>query len=69
MTNSELFKMHHQTSQSLSLIRKEIEKRDINWRHLAGNGLIVEAIMALRKKNPTLSLTEANDCVDAFLAM
>ena len=69
MINSELFKLYHQMSQSLSLVRDEISNRNIDWRHLVDNGLIVEAIKALRKKQPELGIKEAKEIVDAFRAM
>ncbi len=69
MTNSDLFKLYDQVSQTLSFIRDEIQNRNIDWRHLVENGLIIEAIKALRKKNPDLSLKEAKEYVDAFRAM
>lgn len=69
MTNSDLFKLYYQVSQTLSFVRDEIQNRNIDWRHLVENGLIIEAIKALRKKNPNLSLKEAKEHVDAFRAM
>lgn len=69
MTNSDLFKLHHQLSQSLSLVCEMIASKDIDWRHLVENGLIIEAIKALRKKQPSLSIKEAKEMVDAFRAM
>ena len=69
MTNSDLFKLHHQLSQSLYLVCEMIASKDIDWRHLVENGLIFEAIKALRKKQPSLSIKEAKEMVDAFRAM
>ena len=69
MTNAELFNLHSHLTHSLRLVQEEIQSRDIDWRHLVENGLIIEAIKALRKHNPALSLKEAKDCVDAFRAM
>ena len=69
MTNAELFNLHSHLTHSLRLIQEEILNRDIDWRHLVENGLIIEAIKALRKHNPAFSLKEAKDYVDAFRAM
>lgn len=69
MTNAELFNLHFHLTRSKQLVEEEIQNRNIDWRHLVENGLIIEAIKALRKHNPSFSLKEAKERVDAFRAL
>jgi len=65
MTNEELFATYLRLNKVCDTIRNEIRSRNIDWRTLVMNDLLVEAIFNYRDRYKT-TLKEAKDAVDAF---
>ena len=68
MTNAELLKTISSLSESLRVLRSEVLRRDIDWRHLVANDLVIEAIIAYRNQH-ACSLKEGKEMIDSFRAM
>ncbi|QDH83466.1 hypothetical protein [Achromobacter phage Motura] len=64
--NQVLLDRYQELHNMMVLVTAQIQKADIDWRHLAAAGITVVAVSQLRKAEPTLSLGQALEKVRAF---
>lgn len=64
---TELVEMHEALSEQIRKLEEKICEND--WRHLANRKLKFLAIIACRRQNDKVTLCEAKEKVESFMAM